>query len=74
MSAGKPFDELTDAELQELDEREWTSEEIVSAIGLALKEGSMEAVVQLLHRLALVDPLAARVIHDTIKLAIRANG
>lgn len=64
----KPFDELTDAEIQALEEREWTSEEITTAISLALKEHDMEAVVALLHRLARVDPRKAELILGVIAL------
>lgn len=63
----KPFDELTDEELKELEERDWTSEQITHAISLALKDGAMEAVAQLLHRLARVDPRKAGFLLDAIR-------
>ena len=58
----KPFEELTDEELAELDARDWTSEQIVKAIGMALDDLNMQAVVDLLHRLARKDPRKAAAI------------
>lgn len=69
MFDGKPFDELTDAELNALDERDWSSEEITNAISMALKIPDMESVVALLHRLARVDPRKAGLILETIHFA-----
>lgn len=63
----KPFDELTDAELAELEAIDWSPGQIMRAIDMALREGAMEAVIDLLHRLAIKDPEAANVIVTAIK-------
>jgi hypothetical protein len=62
LHADKPFDELTDAEMAELDAHDWTAGQIMRAMSMAMKDGDMEAVVQLLRRLALKDPKAAAAI------------
>lgn len=71
--AEKSFDELTDAELDALDKRKWTSEELTAAITMALEDHNMEAVVALLHRLALVDPRKAGLIYDVAMLTVAAE-
>jgi hypothetical protein len=63
-----PFEELTDAELAELENREWTEAEIISALSMALEARAMEAVADLLHRLARVAPRKAQLILDFIAL------
>jgi hypothetical protein len=68
MSAlGKPFDELTDAEMAELERYDWSAGQIMRAVSMALDLGDMEAVVSLLHRLAVKDPEAAAAIVTVIK-------
>jgi hypothetical protein len=64
--ADKPFEDLTEAELAALDSYDWSAEQILTAISLALRDRQMEAVVQLLHRLALKDPVAAGLITAVI--------
>jgi hypothetical protein len=64
----KPFEDLTDSEMAELEATDWTSEQIVTAIGMALDELNMEAVVALLHRLALKDPSKAALILAMIEV------
>jgi hypothetical protein len=56
---GKPFEDLTDVELSELRERDWSAAEIIQAIGLALEARDMPAVVALMRRLAVKDPVSA---------------
>lgn len=60
----KPFDELTDDEIAELEATDWTPGQILRAISMAR---DMEAVVSLLHRVAVKDPEAAGVIVTAIK-------
>lgn len=62
LDSSKPFDELTDAELAELEAHDWTSEQIQGAIALALKSGDMESAASLLLRLAKKDPTTAGLI------------
>lgn len=67
LDSSKPFEELSDDELAELEARDWTAEQILTAIGLALKASDIEAVVALLHRLALKDPRQASAILAVIE-------
>jgi len=67
LDSGKPFDELTDEEMAELEAYDWTAEQILAAIGMALDLRDMEAVASLLHRLALKDPKAAAAILAVIE-------
>ena len=67
LGSGKPFDELTDAEMAELEAIDWTPGQIMKAISLALEMRDMQAVISLLHRLAVKDPETAGVIVEAIK-------
>lgn len=62
LESRKPFEDLTDDEIAELEARDWSADEIMRAINLALKEREMDAVVSLLHRLAVKDPRSAAAI------------
>jgi hypothetical protein len=62
LESGKPFEDLTDNELAELEARDWSPDEIRRAISLAIKLGEMSSVVSLLHRLAVKDPKSAAAI------------
>jgi hypothetical protein len=59
LDSGKAFEDLTDAELDELAARDWSAAEIILAIGAALEARDMPAVASLMHRLALKDPQSA---------------
>lgn len=59
LDSGKPFDELTDAEMAELDAYDWSAGQILAAIKMAMEMGDMHAVVSLMRRLAAKDPKAA---------------
>lgn len=63
----KPFEELSNDELAELEARDWTADEIMRAILLALKEREMGAVVDLLKRLAMKDPKSAAAVLAVIE-------
>lgn len=67
LHSDKAFEDLTDAELDELAAHDWTPGQIMRAISMALEARDMEAVIGLLHRLALKDPEAAGVIVAAIK-------
>lgn len=67
LDSGKSFDELTDAEMAELEAIDWTAAQIMKAISMALELRDMEAVISLLHRLAVKDPEAAGAIVTAIK-------
>jgi hypothetical protein len=69
LDSGKPFDELTDAELDELDAYDWSSGQIMRAISMGLDRHDMEAVALLLRRLATKDPKAAAAILAVIEAA-----
>jgi hypothetical protein len=62
LDSGKPFEDLSDDELAELEARDWSAGEIMRAISLAITEGEMAAVVSLLQRLAVKDPKSAAAI------------
>ena len=47
---------------------DYTSEQYLDAIGVALRAHDMPAVVALLHGLAVVDPASARLILDTVEV------
>lgn len=63
----KPFDELTDDEMAELEAMDWTPGQIMRAISMALDLRDMPAVISLLHRLAVKDPESAAAIVTVIK-------
>lgn len=64
----KPLEELTDAEMAELRNADWTEVQIMAAISLALQDGAMEAVVDLIARLERKNPRKAALLVDFIKL------
>lgn len=45
---------------------DYTPDEIMDAIAAALKDGNLEAAAAMMHLLALVDPGAAKAIHDFV--------
>ena len=51
---------------------DYTPDQIMDAISEALKYGNLEAAASLMHLLALVDPGAAKAIHDFVDLV--SNG
>lgn len=67
LASGKPFDELTDDEMAALESRQWTAEEVMRAISLALQQRDMPAAANLLCRLAVLDPDAAELVLLTLK-------
>lgn len=64
---GKPFKDLTSAEMAELEAYDWTAYQIMNALSMALREGEVEAAVDLLHRLAAKDPESAAAILAVIE-------
>lgn len=65
---GKPFKDLSADEIRQLEEHDWTPGQIMRAMVVALQMGEMEAVADLLQRLALKDdPAAANIILETVK-------
>ena len=62
LNSDKPFEELTDAEVAELEAIDWTPGQIMRAISMALEAREMSAVIDLLHRLTKVDPKSAAAI------------
>lgn len=67
LDSDKPFDELTDAEIAELEAIDWTAEQIMAALSMALRDGAMEAAVDLTARLARKDPAKAALIVGLIQ-------
>lgn len=59
---GKPFEELTDDEVQVLNDHDWTPAQIMAAISMALREHDMEAAASLVRMLATKDPASAELI------------
>lgn len=59
LGSGKAFEDLTDEELAELEAHDWTAEQIIAALAMALRDGATEAAVDLLARLTRKDPRAA---------------
>lgn len=66
-SEGRAFDDLTDAEVAELEARDWTADEILRAISMALEASDFEVVADLLRRLALKAPKKAAAILAVIE-------
>lgn len=64
---GKPFRDLNSDELAQLDAHDWTAEQIMTALSMALKVPDLEAAVELLGRLARKDPLKASAILAVIE-------
>ena len=48
---------------------EFTTEQVLEGISHALADNNMEAVVSLMHLLALKDPGAARAVMDAVEIA-----
>lgn len=67
LDSGKPFDDLTDDEIAELEARDWSAGEIMRAMSMALERRDMPVVADLLHRLAIKDPKAAAAILAAIE-------
>jgi hypothetical protein len=65
---GKPFEELTEAEVEQLDRYDWSAAQIMAAISMALREHDMEAVAGLMQMLAVKDPSSAQMILDALEL------
>lgn len=65
---GKPYDELSEAEHQQLREHDWTPAQIMAAISMALREHDMEAAAGLVRMLAIKDPTSASLIVDAVSL------
>ena len=65
--SGKDFDDLSDDEVRELENRDWSVGEIMRAINLALEARDMPAVAALMMRLAVKDPAAAQAILTVIE-------
>jgi len=53
---------------------DFTADQIVEAITLALRDRNIEAVNGLMHLLAVKDPRRAREVLDTIELGIELGG
>jgi hypothetical protein len=65
----KPFEDLTEDEMQALEAHDWSPGQIMRAIRMALDMGDMAAVVSLLGRLAKKDPRSAAAIVAVIEAA-----
>lgn len=64
---GKAFDDLTDDELRQLEDHDWTPGQIMRAMSMALSDGNTVAFVQLLDRLSRKDPRKAAAILAVIE-------
>lgn len=64
---GKPFEELDEDEIAQLEAHDWTAGQIMSALSMAMEMGELEAAVSLLRRLALKDPKSAAAILAVIE-------
>lgn len=67
----KPWEELTDNDMAELEAHDWTAAQIITAMSMALEMGDMEAHVALLGRLATKDPRAAAAVLAVIEAGHR---
>jgi hypothetical protein len=52
----------------------YTADQITEAIALAVRAHDMPAVVSLLKRLAVTDPVQAQAVYDTLKLGLEVTG
>jgi hypothetical protein len=65
---GKPFEELSEAEVQVLSDHDWAPAQIMAAISMALREHDMEAAASLVRMLAVKDPASAELIVAAVDL------